>query len=82
MSEWVSCKKRFPSPGEWVVFLSRKKNWKRKYQIFYGVYAFDKWYPFVNILTGEDQISNEVKNTEVYVTHWFPLPILPEVNDG
>ena len=79
MRKWIDVSKSLPTPGQYVLFISRKKTWKRHYEIYYGHYLFDQWYPYSRVDSPTGESREEIRNKKIYVTHWMRIDPLPKV---
>ena len=64
MSEWISVTERLPKPHETVLVIRR--NQRKKLSVECGYYMG----------SGDWQVGTRLTRP---VTHWMPLPALPEV---
>ncbi len=79
MNEWISVNEKLPEIGNFVIILSRKKTWKRHYQIYYGLYwEHSKSWNILSSLSATSYTKDQLKSIKLYITHWMPLPKLPE----
>lgn len=71
MSEWISVKDRLPdgSEGDWVLGVVNGDSGNMKMENFITLVCFDPscgWY------------LEEMPEADIAVSHWMPLPELPE----
>lgn len=64
---WVSCKERSPEEGQWYLCISRNRS---------EILFFDS--------TNEDGVHVWLQDGDYLerVTHWMPIPIIPENTNG
>lgn len=79
MRRWIEVSKSVPIAGQFVLFISRKKTWKRHYEIYYGHCLLNEWHAYSRVDYQSGESREELKTKKLYVTHWMRIEPLPKL---
>ena len=75
---WISVKDRMPDGGRYLVLLRNSQHSAKKYSIEIATFYGGKFYLYVSYRDGANGDLMTVPYRIDNVTHWMPLPELPE----